>query len=252
MGPLTIRRSVRLRLLTLALLPLVVLLPVLLGVTMWRWIDKYDDLLISKVASDLRIAEQYFTAIEVTHATEVQALARSVAFAEARAQGPEAVTTLLTNDEVTGDLDFLVLQARDEPAAPEPFRTVAALASTDTPSAGLALLTADDLLAVGPQLSERARLDLVPTEAARVIDKTAETRGMVMLVTSPVPQSDQVLIGGRLLNRDLNIIDTMNALIYRERQDQNERIAMAQVLIGRLHLGPGKMHKERSRRKAKR
>lgn len=231
MGPLTIRRSVRLRLLTLALLPLVVLLPVLLGVTMWRWIDKYDDLLISKVASDLRIAEQYFTAIEVTHATEVQALARSVAFAEARAQGPEAVTTLLTNDEVTGDLDFLVLQARDEPAAPEPFRTVAALASTDTPSAGLALLTADDLLAVGPQLSERARLDLVPTEAARVIDKTAETRGMVMLVTSPVPQSDQVLIGGRLLNRDLDIIDTMNALIYRERQDIDARTGTTTLFL---------------------
>ena len=39
-------RSVRLRLLIIALLPFIVVLQLLLGVTMVRWIDRYDDLLI--------------------------------------------------------------------------------------------------------------------------------------------------------------------------------------------------------------
>ena len=57
-------RSVRLRLLLIALLPLIVVLPIVYGVTMMRWIDRYNDLLIAKVASDLRVAEQYFGRIE--------------------------------------------------------------------------------------------------------------------------------------------------------------------------------------------
>ena len=73
-------RSVRWRLLLMALLPLVVLLPLLFGVTMVRWINRYDDLLIAKVASDLRVAEQYFGRIEATQAAEVAALAQSVGF----------------------------------------------------------------------------------------------------------------------------------------------------------------------------
>mgnify|MGYP001800930446 CR=1 FL=1 len=76
-------RSVRLQLLLIALLPLVVLLPLLFGVTMLRWINRYDDLLISKVASDLRVAEQYFGRIAATQAADVSALAKSVGFASA-------------------------------------------------------------------------------------------------------------------------------------------------------------------------
>ncbi|MEP4192432.1 MAG: hypothetical protein ABJN51_15205, partial [Sneathiella sp.] len=53
-GQFGFMKSVRLRLLLLALLPLVVLLPVFLGTAMVRWADKFDTLLIAKVASDLR------------------------------------------------------------------------------------------------------------------------------------------------------------------------------------------------------
>ena len=61
-------RSVRLRLLLLAILPLVALMPLLLGVAMLYWINKFEELLIAKVASDLRIAEQYLNLIEDTWA----------------------------------------------------------------------------------------------------------------------------------------------------------------------------------------
>ena len=51
--------SVRLKLLVLALAPLGVLLPLLMFFAMARWTADYDELLIAKVDSDLRIAEQY-------------------------------------------------------------------------------------------------------------------------------------------------------------------------------------------------
>ena len=52
-------RSVRVRLLVIALLPMLVLLPVMLGSTMLRWSGKIDDILIAKVHGDLTIADQY-------------------------------------------------------------------------------------------------------------------------------------------------------------------------------------------------
>ena len=65
-------KSVRLRLLILALLPLIVLLPLLLGVGINRWAARYDALLIANVASDLRIAEQYLRRNLDSSETDVQ------------------------------------------------------------------------------------------------------------------------------------------------------------------------------------
>ena len=55
----TLLKSVRLGLLLLALLPLAVLMPLLLTLAMARWNADYDAVLIAKVESDLRIAEQF-------------------------------------------------------------------------------------------------------------------------------------------------------------------------------------------------
>ena len=89
------RRSVRLRLLVLALLPLVVLLPISLAVTMLRWSDKFDDLLIQKVASDLRVAEQYMRRIVAAQSVDVESLADSVRFERASQISPQALDDFL-------------------------------------------------------------------------------------------------------------------------------------------------------------
>lgn len=210
---------VRIRLLVLALLPLVVLMPLLLGLTMLRWIDKFDELLIAKVASDLRIAEQYFGRIEASQAGDVAALAQSVRFAEARAQGAQALASFLDAERVELGLDFLIYGGAGARALPAPARDVARSALPDEPSAGLALFDAEELAAISPALATLARLPLVPTEAARPIQRTAETRGMVILAAHRLPASEGVLLGGRLLNQNLDVIDTMNDLIYRDAAD---------------------------------
>lgn len=211
--------SVRLRLLVLALLPLVVLLPLLMGLTMLRWVEQYDQLLFAKVASDLRVAEQYFGRIEAAQAADVTALGQSVRFARAHAAGPSAVAQLLATEVHDTELDFLHLYRAGGKALPAAARALVLAAEPGSPSTGLALLDADVLAAFSPELAARAELALVPTEAARHVEHNTETRGLVLLSAHRLEGSDQLLVSGRLLNRNLDIIDTMNALVYRGNAD---------------------------------
>jgi two-component system NtrC family sensor kinase len=71
------KRSVRLQLLVMALVPLMVLLPVLLVMGISRWNNDYNNLLIAKVESELQVAEQYLQRIVGATGTSVEALAAS-------------------------------------------------------------------------------------------------------------------------------------------------------------------------------
>src|SRR6185312_3508767 len=67
-------------------------------------------------------------------------------------------------------------------------------------------------------LGARARLELVPTPNAVPTDREEETRGMVVHSASPVSLDGgrpAVLVGGMLLNQNLEFIDTINDLVYR-------------------------------------
>ena len=229
-------RSVRLRLLLIALLPLVVLLPLLFGVTMQRWINRYNDLLIAKVASDLRVAEQYFGRIEATQAAEVSALAQSVGFAEARAKGEDALETYLESQRAALELDFLFWGSIADSGLPVSVRQVAVAAAPDAPSSSLILLDGEALKEISTDLARRAALQLVPTEAARPIERDVEQRGMFILVAHRIADEDAVLIGGRLLNRNLDVIDAMNALIYRDESGEVSRTGTTTLFLDDVRI----------------
>ncbi|MBZ8117596.1 cache domain-containing protein [Roseovarius sp. LXJ103] len=209
-------RSVRWRLLLMALLPLILMLPLLFGLAMLRWINQYDDLVIAKVASDLRVAEQYFGRIEETQAAEVAAVGKSLDFAEAVSGGDGAVSAFLDTKRAEIGLDFLILGSLSDPQMPETLREVALTATTDAPSAHLVLLSATVQKAISEPLAARAAIPLVPTQAARAIARDVESRGMFILAAYRLSDPDMVLLGGRLLNRNLDFIDTMNALVHRD------------------------------------
>lgn len=229
-------RSVRLRLLLLAVLPLAVLMPLLLGMTMWRWIDQFDRLLIAKVESDLRIADQYLHRIEDTQAAEVAALARSVGFADAQARGEAALDRFLEVSAVELGLDFLILGRVADESLPADAMDIVRAGDPDEPSAGLAVLSAQALAQLSPDLAERARLSLVPTEAARPIDWDEETRGMVLLAAQRVMGSRDILVGGRLLNRNLDFIDTMNDLVYRGADEADARAGTTTLFLDDVRI----------------
>ena len=208
--------SVRLRLLILALLPLVVLMPLLLALAVNRWSANYDNLLIENVESDLRIARQYLAQIIDTTGDDVDALARSVAFRDAAALPDPAFAAYLAERREALALDFLHYLPR-EPAREAGARwPVIAAATRGGRATAIDIFSGADLAALSPDLADRARLPLIETEAAMPTDRSIEDRGMVVHSATHIdlPGRPGVLVGGILLNRNLDFIDTINALVY--------------------------------------
>ena len=77
----------------------------------------------------------------------------------------------------------------------------------------------EQLARLSPELAARARISLVPTPGAVPSARDAEDRGMVVQSGTPVAVSDGTrkgaLVGGILLNQNLDFIDTINDLVYR-------------------------------------
>ncbi|MEM0934521.1 MAG: cache domain-containing protein [Pseudomonadota bacterium] len=221
----------------MALLPLVVLMPVLLGFTMVRWIDRYDELLIAKVQSDLRVAEQFFGQIEEGQAQSLTAVAQSTRFRAAQAEGGAGFEAFLNEERARLGLDFLIAgESPDAAAFPPAARPIVQEARETAPSAGLAVFDAEALDAVRPGLAERARLALVATPAARPIERTEERRGMVILAAHRIEGTGGVLLAGRLLNRNTEIIDRMNTLIYRGDESDEARTGTTTLFLDDVRI----------------
>ena len=225
------KRSVRLQLLVMALVPLMVLLPVLLVMGISRWNNDYNNLLIAKVESELQVAEQYLQRIVGATGTSVEALAASLAIQTAAEDG--RLNDFLTSEKDALGLDFLSIvqpTSIDEHMQKWP---VVQSALTGTARTAVDLFEASDLLMIDVALAEQAELILIPTEAAVPTDKVAETRGMMIHTAAPVSinGSQRVLVGGILLNRNLDFIDTINTLVYQRKNTAEDPRGTATLFL---------------------
>jgi signal transduction histidine kinase len=222
-------RSVRFRLLAIALLPMLVILPLLLGVAIYRWNAKFDATLISKVNGDLTIAHQYLARILEKTGVQVRALSLSARFRDVLTRDAQGAMRALL-DEARKDigLDFLYLtNGRGEIIASSPalqrrprenWPIIAAALAGQAQTTGIDIFANEELAAISPTLADRARLELVPTPNAVPTDRSTETEGMVVHAASQamLPDGDAAaLVGGILLNQNLEFIDTINDLVYR-------------------------------------
>jgi HAMP domain-containing protein len=223
--------SVRVRLLAIALLPTLVILPLLLGVAIVRWNEKFNATLISKVNGDLTIAHQYLARILEYTSEHLQTLGASAQFRDVMStEDGSGLAAMLEERRRVFGLDFLYLTDRDGRILASSPRFVSPNIKTDWPVIASALngtpLTAIDIFKntelgeISGDLAERARLELVPTPNAVPTDRETETRGMVVHSASPVTLVEDIrtaaLVGGQLLNKNLVFIDTINDLVYRE------------------------------------
>ena len=225
------KRSVRLQLLVMALVPLMVLMPVLLVMGISRWNNDYNNLLIAKVESELQVAEQYLQRIVGATGTSVKALAASLAIQKAAENGQ--LNDFLTLQRDSLGLDFLSIvqpTSLDEHMQKWP---VVQSALTGTARTAIDLFEVDDLLMIDVALAEQAELILIPTEAAVPTDQVAETRGMMIHTAAPVSinGSPRVLVGGILLNRNLDFIDTINTLVYQRKNTAEDPRGTATLFL---------------------
>jgi signal transduction histidine kinase len=216
------RGSVRWRLLAIALLPMLVVVPLLLGITMLRWSEKFDRMLLTKVSSDLTVAGQYLGRIRDITGERVEALAQSVRFRDWAEGG--GVAGFLETERAAMGLDFLIVIGADGAlvaASPPDVQGVPDLPVIADAAAGAAgtaveILQPGAIAALSPALAERARLPIVPTRNASPSDRTVEDRGMFITAAAPGDAAGTVVAGGLLLNQNLGFIDTINDLVYRE------------------------------------
>lgn len=208
--------SVRLRLLIMAFLPLAVLMPLLLLLGMSRWSGDYDEVLIANVESDLRIAEQYLARIMTDTGADLASVADSAEFANVLRQSTTLLAAYLEAKQSVLELDFLYFLPTAKAQAQAKKWPVIETALAGTSRTEIDIFDATKLENLNHTLAERARIDLIDTRAAVPTQRRVEDRGMVVHSATPVRIGDThgVLVGGILLNRNLQFIDTINALVY--------------------------------------
>ncbi|WP_018001200.1 ATP-binding protein [Paracoccus sp. N5] len=211
------RHSVRYRLLAIALLPVLVILPVFLGITMYQWSLKFDRLLTAKVNSDLTIAQQYLQNILETAGERIEMLARSEEFAHSA-----DLAGLLDLYRVRLGLDYLYLASpaggmvAASPRGARPLHVPGAAPVRGARNL-IEILDQAELRAISPGLAARA--EIVMVDATGQKPQQTETRGMVVqsvvAANRPDTGAPAIMVGGILLNRNLSVIDRINELIYR-------------------------------------
>ncbi|MBI5258264.1 MAG: cache domain-containing protein [Burkholderiales bacterium] len=224
---------IRRKLQALALLPLVVVLP-LLGLVLLLWANvALDKLLITKVRADLAVAHGYFERVLGEVSASTRAVTESHALQQALAgwapgqPPPAGLQALLQRFKAREGLDFINLRGPDGalvladfgPApgvAPLPFMATEGervLASVEV------LQPAEQGLLAAP-LRERVAVPLVATRNAQPTTRSHEDRAMVVRAGAPVNAPDGRLVGrlqaGVLLNRNLPFIDHINDIVYPE------------------------------------
>ncbi|VAV92316.1 Signal transduction histidine kinase, partial [hydrothermal vent metagenome] len=217
------RKSVRVRLLAIALLPMLVVMPLFIGAVVVNWSSRFDKLLIAKVNGELTIAHQFLTRLRERSSERLGALGASADFARVEAMGIPAMPAFLEAERQRLGFDFLyyITPGGNIIMAPPPADKidyakwpVVQDALTGTGSTQIDIFTGADLAAISPALADQARIKLVPTKAALPTTRTEESRGMVVHTATPVQAAKGTLVAGTLLNRNLNFIDTINDLVY--------------------------------------
>lgn len=215
-------RSVRHKLLAMALLPLAVVLPLLLVALMvWSGVV-YDRLLITKVRSDLAVAHGYFDQVLNKVGSGTQGVAQSLDLymalqgqlqlkqEDAAVSGRAALNALLIQERLRLSLDFL----RFEPASQDSAQNTAPGPTT----AQLVVHDASTMARMAPHLMERLNITLVPTRNAAPTQRTTEDRALLVYAQHPVLSTRGQLLGwiqgGILLNQNLAFIDHINQIVY--------------------------------------
>ena len=237
---------VRRKLLLLVLLPLGVVLP-LLGLILLAWGNTaVDRMLITKVRSDLAVAQGYFDRV----LGEVRASAMAVADAHALhqvlgsapagrlgEQEGQALVALLQAYKQREQLDFINLRAPDGrliatdsglATRTDPRSPAFAAATGRRGHAAVEVLQPGEFALLAPDLAQRVPVPLLDTRNAAPTSRRTEDRAMVVLATADVTAASRpgsggesgALIGqiqaGVLLNRNLAFIDHINDIVYPE------------------------------------
>jgi two-component system, NtrC family, sensor kinase len=198
-----LQSSIRNKLLLMVLLPLLGVLPILGALLLWWGDDALDELLRTKVRSDLAVAHGYFERVLSEVGASATGVAESAALLQTLKQHQTGAQPLLQKLAARERLDFIHLQPAS-PALPE--RT------------SVEVLAPAQQGMLNPALQARVAVPLVPTRNAAPSTRSVEDRALVLVAQRAVRDLDGRVLAhlqaGVLLNRNLPFIDHINAIVY--------------------------------------
>ncbi|TXT35572.1 MAG: histidine kinase [Comamonadaceae bacterium] len=224
--------SVRHKLMVLALLPLVLVLPLLMTALVLWGNAAYDQLLITKVRSDLAVARGYFLQVQSEVGTSTQATANSYALYQALStQNTALIELTLQKAQQARSLDFVNLYSREgQLLSASWIKNESALRLFDKHQRPISIiknssefnqllkLSKTQVLQLAPHLAARLDITLVPTQNAAPTQRTQEDQALMMLASSPVTDATGQILAwvqaGVLLNQNLPLIDHINQIVY--------------------------------------
>jgi two-component system NtrC family sensor kinase len=115
---------------------------------------------------------------------------------------------------------------------------------------GTVILSREFLAAEDPQLAERARIRLLPTPRAAPREEKEETSGMALVSAIPIFDKGEVLgviYGGVLLNRSINIVDTVRDTVFQQEIYKGRSIGTATIFFNDLRIATNVLTREGNR-----
>lgn len=113
------------------------------------------------------------------------------------------------------------------------------------------LMSIDHIIAENPALFRRAKTEIVKTRLSADIHETRLEEGMVMRVAYPIMDKKNalrgVVVGGILLNGDINIVDKIKETVYQNEKYKGRDIGVATIFQGGVRISTNVMTKKNER-----
>ncbi|WP_085908423.1 sensor histidine kinase [Kiloniella majae] len=225
-----ITQSLRYKLLLLVLMPVLIVMPTVIGMAyIWSNEISYRQLLM-KVTGDLSVAHESFLRAQKGYLAKLALIAESYSFRvalEKQVSSSEQTLTispLLKKFQQKEGFDFLYLVKRNGcdywHVNQCDFKKSSLLETSlkNGPSTGIEIFSAEELGGIDPSLPKKVYLSLIPTPRAKPTDRTIENRGMVIHSYYPIRNNrgkvEAFLVGGVLVNKDFAFVDRLRDIVY--------------------------------------
>jgi signal transduction histidine kinase len=218
--------TVKTKLVVTASIPLLVLVPIVAMLVWSAGQAAYTKILISKVRSDLVLAQQEFIHVQEGKLQALKAWSESAYLRNLLNQRGGKLTNkdLQAQAERLGFAYLRLISPTGMVVNSYPSRLPYMLDPEVKQSVKLresgsytVLLSNQEMMDISPDLASHAVQELVPTSNASPSSKNIEDRGLIVQVLQPVFNNGNMLgylEGGMLLNGNLNLVDEINNLIY--------------------------------------
>jgi len=116
---------------------------------------------------------------------------------------------------------------------------------------GTVIVPREELLKEGQDLAEQAHISFVSTPKAKQRTETQETSGMMIKAAAPVFGYDGkllgVLYGGKLLNKNYEIVDKVKDIVYKGETYKGKDVGTATIFQGDLRISTNVKTQDNSR-----